>query len=103
MSGSWTKWGSDAPNRKHTAEEIINKLREAEEIITTGNTVAWAARRVGVSEQIFYRWQAEYGSFRVVGARRLKQLGTENCRLKRAMAGPTLDNQILKEAAEGNF
>ncbi len=79
VSGSWTKWGSDAPNRKHTAEEII----------TTGNTVAWAARRVGVSEQIFYRWQAEYGSLRVVRARRPKQLGTEKSRLKRAMADST--------------
>ena len=89
--------------RKHTAEEIINKLREAEVIITSGSTVAEASRRIGVSEQTFYRWRAEYGGLRVDHARRLKQLETENGRLKRAVAELTLDNQILKEAAEGNF
>ena len=89
--------------RKHTAERIINKLREAEVVISSGNTVAEAARRIGVSEQTFYRWRAEYGSIRIDQARRLKQLETENSRLKRAVAELTLDNQILKEAAEGNF
>ena len=91
------------PKRKRTAEEIINKLREAEVIITSGSTVVEAARRIGVSEQTFYRWRAEYGGLRVDQARRLKQLETENSRLKRAVAELTLDNQILKEAAEGNF
>ena len=91
------------PKRKRTAEEIINKLREAEVIIASGSTVVEAARRIGVSEQTFYRWRAEYGGLRVNQARRLKQLETENSRLKRAVAELTLDNQILKEAAEGNF
>ena len=89
--------------RKHTAEEIINKLREAEVVIAVGRTVVEAAQRIGVSEQTFYRWRAEYGGLRVDQARRLKQLETENSRLKRAVAELTLDNQILKEAAEGNF
>ncbi len=89
--------------RKHTSEEIINKLREAEVVIAAGSTAAEAARRIGVSEQTFYRWRAEYGGLRVDQARRLKQLETENGRLKRAVAELTLDNQILKEAAEGNF
>ena len=89
--------------RKHTAEEIINKLREAEVVIAEGSTVADAVRRLGVSEQTFYRWRAEYGGFRVDQARRLKQPETENGRLKNAVAELTLDNQILKEAAEGNF
>ena len=94
--------------RKHTAEEIINKWREAEVVIAAGSTVAKTARRIGVSEQTFYRWRAEYGGLRVDQARRLKLLKTENSRLKRAMAELTLDNQILqnqilKEAAEGNF
>ena len=88
--------------RKHTSEEIINKLREAEVVIAAGSTAAEAARRIGVSEQTFYRWRAEYGGLRVDQARRLKQLETENGRLKRAVAELTLDNQILKEAAEGN-
>ena len=89
--------------RKHSAEEIINKLREAEVVIAVGRTVVEAARRIGVSEQTFYRWRAEYGGLRVDQARRLKQLETEDSRLKRAVAELTLDNQILKEAAEGNF
>ena len=86
------------PKKKHTAEEIINKLREAEGIIAAGGTVAEAVRRIGVSEQTFYRWRSEYGGLRVDQARRLKQLETENSRLKRAVAELTLDNQILKEA-----
>ena len=89
--------------RKHTAEEIINKLREAEVVIAAGSTVAEAAWRIGVSEQTFYRWRAEYGGLRVDQARRLKQLEAENGRLKRAVVEPTLDNQIPKEATEGNF
>ena len=91
------------PKRKHTAEDIINKLRESEVLISAGSTVAEASRRIGVSEQTFYRWWTEYGGLRVDQARRLKQLETENSRLKKAMAELTLDNQILKEAAEGDF
>ena len=89
--------------RKHTPEEIINKLREAEVVVAAGSTVAEASRRIGVSEQTFYRWRAEYGGLRIDQARRLKQLETENGRLKRAVAELTLDNQILREAAKGNF
>ena len=89
--------------RKHRAEEIINKLREAEVIIATGSTVAEAAWRIGISGQTFYRWRAEYGGLRVDQARHLKQLETESSRLKRAVAELTLDNQLLREAAEGNF
>ena len=91
------------PKRKHTSEEIINKLREAEVVISSGSTVVEAVRRIGVSEQTFYRWRSEYGGLRVDQARRLKQLETENSRLKRAVAELALDNQILKEASEGNF
>ena len=89
--------------RKDTVGEIINKLREAEVVISPGSTVAETARRIGVSEQTFYHWRAEYGGLQVDQARRLKQLETENGRLKRAMAELTLDKQILKETAEGNF
>ena len=89
--------------RKHTPEEIINKLREAEVVVAAGSTVAEASRRIGVSEQTFYRWRAEYGGLRIDQARRLKQLETENGRLKWAVAELTLDNQILREAAEENF
>ena len=72
-------------------------------VIASGSTVVEAVRRIVVSEQTFYRWWSEYGGLRVDQARRLKQLETENGRLKRAVAELSLDNQILKEAAEGNF
>ena len=88
--------------RKHTAEEIINKLREAEVVIAVGSTVVEAARRIGVSEQTFYRWRAECGGLRVEQARRLKQLETEDSRLKRAVAELTLDNQILRRQLREN-
>ena len=89
--------------RKHTPEEIINKLREAEVVIAAGSTVAEASRRIGVSEQPFYRCRSEYGGLRIDQARRLKQLETENGRLQLAVAELTLNSQILREAAEGNF
>ena len=74
--------------RKHTPEEIINKLREAEVVVASGSTVAEASRRIGVSEQTFYRWRAEYGGLRIDQARRLKQLETENGRLKSDLPRP---------------
>ena len=89
--------------RRHTPEQVINKLREAEVAIAEGSTVAEASRRIGVTEQTFYRWRSEYGGLRIDQARRLKRLESENSRLKRAVADLTLDNQILKEAAEENF
>ena len=89
--------------RKHTPEQVTNKLREAEVAIATGSTVAEAARRIGVAQQTFYRWRTEYGGLRTDQVRRLKQLESENSRVRRAVADLTVDNQILREAAEGNF
>ena len=89
--------------RKHTDEESINKFRDVEVSIPSGSTVVEAGRRIGVSKQPFYRWRAEYGGLHVDQARRLKQLEAENSRFMRAVAELTLDNQIFKEAAEGNF
>ncbi len=89
--------------RKHTPEQVINNLRRAEVAIAEGCTVAEASRQIGVTQQTFYRWRAEYGGLRIDQARRLKQLEAENTRLKRAVADLTVDNQILKEAAEGNY
>ena len=91
------------PRKRHTPEQVINKLREAEVAISGGGTVAEASRQIGVTEQTFYRWRNEYGGLRIDQVKRLKQLELENTRLKRAVADLTLDNQILKEAAEGNF
>jgi transposase-like protein len=91
------------PRKRHTPEQIINKLREAEVAISSGSTVAEAVRQIGVTEQTFYRWRNTYGGLRIDQVKRLKQLETDNGRLKRAVADLTLDNQILREAAEGNF
>ena len=95
--------GGEMAKKRHTPEQVINKLREAEVAIAEGSTVAEAARRIGVTEQTFYRWRSEYGGLRLDQARRLKRLELENSRLKRAVADLTLDNQILREASEGNF
>ena len=89
--------------RRHTPEQMINKLREAEVAIAEGSTVAEAARRIGVTEQTFYRWRSEYGGLRFDQAGHLKRLELENSRLKRAVADLTLDNQILRKVSEGNF
>ena len=89
--------------RRHTPEQIIIKLREAEVALSTGSTVVEAVRQLGVTEQTFYRWRNEYGGLSVDQAKRLKRIEAENTRLKRAVADLTLDNQILKDAAEGNF
>ena len=90
-------------NKRHTPEQVINKLRQAEVAISAGGTVSEASRQIGVTEQTFYRWRNEYGGLRIDQVKRLKQLELEDTRLKRAVADLTLDNQILKEAAEGNF
>jgi putative transposase len=86
-----------------TAEQIINKLREAEILLSQGETVAVVSRKIGVSNHTYYRWRKEYGGMRVDQARRLKELEQENSRLKKLVADLSLDNVILKEAARGNF
>jgi transposase-like protein len=91
------------PRKKHTAEEIIGKLREAEVLLAQGKKVPEVCRILGVAEQTYYRWHNEYGGLKVDQAKRLKGLERENARLKRAVADLTLDKLILKEAASGNF
>ena len=89
--------------KRHTPEEIIRKLREAEVALAQGQTVVQVSRQLGITEQTFYRWRQEYGGLRLDQARRFKHLEVENTRLRRAVADLTLDNQILKEVAQGNF
>ena len=83
-------------------EQIINKLREAEILLSKGATVGEASRKIGVTEQTYYRWRKEYGGMRVEQARRLKELEKENARLKKLVVDLSLDNAILKEVARGN-
>ncbi len=89
--------------KRHTAEDIINKLREAEVGLARGMAVPEVCRKLSVSEQTYYRWRKEYGGLRTDQAKRFKVLEKENARLKRVVADLSLDNAILKEAAYPNF
>ena len=102
MLGSGRKEGV-MPRIKHTVEQIITKLREAEVVLSKGQSVVQVCRTLGVTEQTYYRWRNEYGSLKIDQVKGLKELERENSRLKRAVADLTLDKLILKEAAEGNF
>jgi len=89
--------------KTYTPEQVINKLREAEVLFSQGATIGEASRKIGVTEQTYYRWRKEYGGMRLEQAKRLKELEKENSRLKKLVADISLDNAILKEAARGNF
>lgn len=83
---------------RHSAEQIVNKLREADAMLAAGRTIAQVVQALGVSEQTFHRWRNQYGGMKADEARRLKELEIENARLKRVVADITLDMAILKEA-----
>lgn len=85
-----------------TPEQIIGKLREAEVLLSQGQSVGAVSRKLEVTEQTYYRWRREYGGMQVEQAKRLKELERENARLKKLVADLSLDNSILKEAAKGN-
>ena len=89
--------------KQRSVEEIISKLREAEVALAQGEALGQASRRIGVSDHAFYRWCREYGGLKVDQAKRLRDIEGENTSLRRAVLDLTLDNQILKEAARGNF
>mgnify|MGYP006269421449 CR=1 FL=1 len=89
--------------RRYTAEQIINKLREAEILLSRGDTVAVVTRKIGISDVTYYHWRKEYGGLSVDQAKRLRDLEVENTRLKKLVADLSLDNSILKEAARGNW
>ncbi len=89
--------------KRYTAEQIISMLREAEVLLNQNSTVGEVCRKLGISEQTYYRWRKDYGGMRVDQAKRLKELEKENARLKKLVADLSLDNDILKEAARGNF
>ena len=91
------------PRKKHSAEEIMSNLREAEVLLSQGKKVPEVSRILGVAEQTYFRWHKEYGGLKKDQARRLKELERENARLKKAVADLTLDKLILKEAASGTF
>jgi putative transposase len=89
--------------KRYGAEQIINKSREVEVMLSNGSTIGEASRKIGVTEQTYYRWRKEYGGMKVEQAKRLKNLEKENARLKKLVADLSLDNAILKEVSRGNF
>jgi putative transposase len=91
------------PRKRHSAEEIVAKLRQADVLLAQGQTGADIARVLGVTETTYYRWRSEYGGLKGDQVKRLKELEQENTRLRKAVAELTLDKLILKEAAKGNW
>ena len=89
--------------KRHTPEQIIRKLREVDVELAKDQTTGDVVRKLGITEQTYYRWRKEYGGLKVDQAKRLKDLEKENSRLKRLLADAHLDNAILKDVAEGNF
>jgi putative transposase len=89
--------------KRHTAEQIIGKLRTAEIELAKGLGTAEVVRELGIAEQTYYRWRKEYGGLRLDQAKRLKELEKENARLKKLVADQALDNAILKEVSSGKF
>src|SRR3954469_25145589 len=92
-----------AKRQRHTPEQIISKLREAEVKLAKGTALAQVCKDLAITEPTYYRWRKEYGGMKLDQARRLKQLEGENARLKRLLADAELDKAILKEAASGKY
>ena len=88
---------------RHKPEEIVTKLRQVDVLVSQGSSVADAVRGIGVTEVTYYRWRQEYGGLKSGQVRRMKDLETENSRLRKAIADLTLDKLILQEASRGNF
>ena len=89
--------------KKHTPEQVVDKLRRVEALVAEGATVTQAVRQIEVSEQTYYRWKRHYGGVDKTEAKRLRELEKENARLKKLLAEQALDNDILREVARGKF
>jgi putative transposase len=91
------------PKKRHKPEEIVAKLRQVDVLVSQGQSQADAVRSIGVTDVTYYRWRQEYGGLKTDQVKRLKDLETENVRLRKAISDLTLDKLILQEAAKGNF
>ncbi len=89
--------------KRHTPEEIIRKLRDADAQLANGASIADVSKKLGVSENTFHRWRAQYNGVRTPDAKRLRELEKENVRLKRIVADQAVDLSILREVSRGNF
>jgi putative transposase len=91
------------PTKRFKPEQIVNLLRQVEVAIAHGKTTPQAAREAGITEQTYYRWRREFGGLKLDQAKRLKELEKENSRLKRLVAELSLEKQVLRDVAQGNF
>lgn len=91
------------PKKTFTPEQIVATLRQIEVLVSQGKTVPLACKEAGIAEQTYYRWRKEYGGLKLEQARKLKQLQKENSQLRRAVADLTLEKQLLKDIAQGNW
>lgn len=89
--------------KRCTPEEIIHKLREADVLIGQGKTIGDACKQLGVTDKTYFRWRKSHGGLRIDQAKRMRELETENSRLKKAVADLTIDKIVLKEVAAGKF
>jgi putative transposase len=89
--------------KRYKPEQIVNLLRQVEVVIANGNTTPQACRDAGITAQTYYRWRKEFGGLKLPQAKRLKELEKENSRLKRLVAELSLEKQVLREVAQGNF
>jgi transposase-like protein len=89
--------------RKHTSDQIVHKLREADRLLAEGRNIPEVAKHLEISEQTYHRWRNKYGGLKADDARRLKELSAENARLKRIVGNKELEIDALKEMAKGNF
>jgi putative transposase len=90
-------------NKRHTPEQIVRKLREADQKLAAGVPIPEVARQLGISEATFHRWRNQYGGMKADATKRLKELEKENARLRKIVADQAMDIQILKEVNRGNF
>jgi putative transposase len=91
------------PMQRYKPEEIVNLLRQIEVGIANGKSTPQACKEAGINTQTYYRWRKEYGGLKTEQAKRMKELERENARLKRLVAELSLEKQVLKDVAEGNF
>jgi putative transposase len=91
------------PKKTFTPEQIVGKLRQIEVLVGQGKTVPLACKEASITVQTFYRWRKEYGGLQIEQAKKLKDLQRENAQLRRAVADLTVEKQVLKDIAQGNF
>jgi len=87
----------------HTAEQIVNKLRQADAVIASGGTLEQVCKQLGISDATYYNWRRRYGQMKLDQVKHLKSLAKENARLKKLVADLSLDKAILQEALRGNY